>query len=166
MIHNKLVRNKIPEIIAESGRKCKTKVLSDKEYVFELERKLSEEVHEYKLDKNPDELCDIADALGIGVCWDFGHAHIAGLRQGEAIEYIGKRLKVLHVNDNFGEDDIHLPPFCGNIDWKDAMHGLALAEFEGVFNFETGAGRMPASMREMSMRTPGLRKPEAYGHGR
>ena len=41
MIHNKLVRDKIPEIIAESGRKCKTKVLSEKDYIFELERKLS-----------------------------------------------------------------------------------------------------------------------------
>jgi predicted house-cleaning noncanonical NTP pyrophosphatase (MazG superfamily) len=63
MIHNKLVRDKIPEIIKESGRKCKTKVLSDKDYVFELERKLSEEVHEYKLDKNPDELCDVIEVV-------------------------------------------------------------------------------------------------------
>ena len=74
MIHNKLVRDKIPEIIAESGRKCKTKVLSEKDFIFELERKLSEEVHEYKLDKNPDELCDVlevvyalADARGMSV---------------------------------------------------------------------------------------------------
>ena len=63
MIHNKLVRDKIPEIIAESGRKCKTKTLSEKDYIFELERKLSEEVHEYKLDKNPDELCDVLEVL-------------------------------------------------------------------------------------------------------
>lgn len=63
MIHNKLVRDKIPEIISESGKKCKTKILSDKDFVFELERKLSEEVHEYKLDKNPDELCDVLEVV-------------------------------------------------------------------------------------------------------
>ncbi len=63
MLHNKLVRNKIPDIIAESGRQCKTKILSKKDYVFELERKLSEEVHEYKLDKNPDELCDVLEVV-------------------------------------------------------------------------------------------------------
>lgn len=63
MLHNKLVRDKIPEIIKESGRKCKTKVLSEKDYVFELERKLSEEVHEYKLDKNLDELCDVIEVV-------------------------------------------------------------------------------------------------------
>ena len=63
MIHNKLVRDRIPEIILESGRKCKTKILSEKDYIFELERKLSEEVHEYKLDKNPDELCDVLEVV-------------------------------------------------------------------------------------------------------
>ena len=63
MLHNKLVRDKIPDIIKESGRKCKTKILSEKDYVFELERKLSEEVHEYKLDKNPDELCDVLEVV-------------------------------------------------------------------------------------------------------
>lgn len=63
MLHNKLVRDKIPDIIKESGRKCKVKVLSEKDYVFELERKLSEEVHEYKLDKNPDELCDVLEVV-------------------------------------------------------------------------------------------------------
>ena len=63
MIHNKLVRDKIPEIITKEGRKYKIKLLSDKDYVFELERKLSEEVHEYKLGKNLDELCDILEVV-------------------------------------------------------------------------------------------------------
>ena len=63
MLHNKLVRDKIPAIIIEDGRKCKTKVLSEKDYIFELERKLSEEVREYKLDKNLDELCDVLEVV-------------------------------------------------------------------------------------------------------
>ena len=96
----------------------------------------------------PDELCEVADALGIGVCWDFGHANVSGVRQSEGLAYIGKRLKVIHVNDNVGVDDDHVLPFMGNIDWRDAMHGLALAEFEGVFNFELSAGKAPAAMRK------------------
>lgn len=63
MLHNKLVRDKIPAIIIEDGRKCKTKILLEKDYIFELERKLSEEVHEYKLDKNPEELCDVMEVV-------------------------------------------------------------------------------------------------------
>lgn len=104
-------------------------------------------VHRYC--QTPDELCDIADALGIGICWDFGHANISGVRQSEGLAYVGKRLKVLHVNDNFAGDDIHILPFTGNVDWRDAMHGLALAEFDGLFNFELSVARVPANMREI-----------------
>ena len=95
-----------------------------------------------------EELCDIADALEIGVCWDFGHANIAGLKQSSALRYIGKRLKVLHVNDNSGYDDEHSPPFAGKVDWADAMHGLALAGFDGLFNFELAMYRVPDGARE------------------
>ncbi len=98
--------------------------------------------------QEPDELCEIADALGFGVCWDFGHANISINKQSEALSYIGKRLKVLHVNDNNGVDDIHIPPFTGNTDWKDAMHGLALAEFDGLFNYELKTALIPRALHE------------------
>lgn len=95
----------------------------------------------------PDELCDVADELGVGVCWDFGHANVSGVRQSEGLAYIGKRLKVVHVNDNSGFEDEHIFPFSGSVDWKDAMHGLALAEFEGLFNYELATAKHPISMR-------------------
>ncbi|MBE6554485.1 MAG: sugar phosphate isomerase/epimerase [Ruminococcaceae bacterium] len=97
--------------------------------------------------QDPDELCDIADALGIGVCWDFGHANISGIKQSEGLAYVGKRLKVLHVNDNGGIDDEHIPPFTGNVDWRDAMHGLAEVGFDGLLNYELATNRLPASLR-------------------
>ena len=103
-------------------------------------------VHRYC--QTPDELCEVADALGIGVCWDFGHAHINGIKQSEGLQYVGKRLKMLHVNDNFATEDEHLLPFLGNIDWKDAMHGLALVGFDGLFNYEVAASRVPDAVKE------------------
>ena len=103
-------------------------------------------VHRYCGD--PEELCEIADALGIGVCWDFGHAHINGLKQSEALAYVGSRLKVLHVNDNFAGDDIHLPPFVGKVDWQDAMQGLSEVGFKGLLNYEISTAGKPAGVRE------------------
>ena len=97
---------------------------------------------------DPEDLCTLADALGIGVCWDTGHAHITGLKQSDAIRYVGDRLKMLHINDNFAGDDIHLAPFMGTLDWKDAMAGLAAIDYNGVLNFEVGAGRQPAGPRK------------------
>ena len=101
----------------------------------------------HRYGQDADELVEIADALGIGICWDFGHANLAGFKQSEALAYVGKRLKVLHVNDNNGADDDHIAPFMGNVDWVDAMHGLALAEFDGCFNYEVGPRQIPAELR-------------------
>lgn len=94
-----------------------------------------------------EELCDLADTLGIGVCWDFGHAHLSGLKQSKALEYVGSRLKAVHVNDNGGIEDDHVLPFSGQVNWKDAMHGLALTGFDGPLNFEL-AVRAPANLRK------------------
>lgn len=95
-----------------------------------------------------EELCDLADTLGIGVCWDFGHANLSGLKQDKALAYVGKRLKAVHVNDNGGIEDDHVLPFSGNVDWRAAMRGLAQTGFEGPFNFELAAGRVPANLRK------------------
>lgn len=98
--------------------------------------------------QEPEELCEIADACGINVCWDFGHANIGSLKQSEAIAYVGKRLKVLHVNDNNKIDDDHVPPFSGKVDWLDAMKGLSDVGFDGLFNFEINTAKIPDSLRE------------------
>jgi len=64
------------------------------------------------------------------------------------LAYIGSRLKLLHVNDNTAYGDDHLPPFCGTIDWKDAMKGLKGIGFDGLFNYEIRTHNMPVSVRE------------------
>ncbi len=62
-VYNKLVRDKIPEIIVASGRKPVTHIMSDGEYVAALEEKLNEEVAEYQDDKNLEEMADILEVL-------------------------------------------------------------------------------------------------------
>lgn len=97
---------------------------------------------------NAEELCRVADALGIGVCWDFGHGHISGLKQSNALKHIGKRLKVVHINDNFADEDLHIPPFVGTNDWRDSMEGLSAIGFEGLLNYEVKSTRIPTEARE------------------
>jgi len=106
----------------------------------------NEPVHRYC--GEPEELCRVADELGIGICWDFGHANINGLKQSDALKYVGKRLKMLHVNDNHAYHDTHVPPFIGKIDWQDAMQGLSAVGYQGLFNYELAAIRVPGAAKE------------------
>lgn len=62
-IYNKLVRDKIPELIESDGKKCVTHILSEKEYITALETKLDEEVAEYHADKNLEEMADVLEVL-------------------------------------------------------------------------------------------------------
>ncbi len=61
--YNKLVRDKIPEIITGKGEKPITKTLNDKEYLDELNKKLQEEVEEYLDDNNVEELADVVEVI-------------------------------------------------------------------------------------------------------
>ena len=61
--YNKVIRDKIPEIIAESGKKYDLKQLDDESFLAELEEKLIEEVNEYAESKDVEELADLLEVI-------------------------------------------------------------------------------------------------------
>ena len=61
--YNKLVRDKIPEIIRVDGKECEVKIAKGKEKYEFLEKKLMEEVNEFLEDKNLEELADVMEVL-------------------------------------------------------------------------------------------------------
>lgn len=65
-IHNKLVRDNIPDIIKEDQRMPITKILNEEDYKQELEKKLLEEYHEVLNSNTPNERAEeLADMLEI-----------------------------------------------------------------------------------------------------
>ena len=65
-IYNKLVRDKIPEIIENNGERPIFRILSDKEYKIELEKKLLEEYNEVlKAGDAIERIEELADMLEI-----------------------------------------------------------------------------------------------------
>ncbi|MDT3416774.1 MULTISPECIES: nucleoside triphosphate pyrophosphohydrolase [Brevibacillus] len=65
-IYNKLIRDRIPEIIAATGKRYTTSVLSDEEYLVKLREKCQEELDEYNSAKSDREsLEELADVLEV-----------------------------------------------------------------------------------------------------
>lgn len=61
--YNKLVRDRIPEIIENTGKKCKIEILSDEDYLKMIDVKLDEELAEYHKDQNIEELADLLEVI-------------------------------------------------------------------------------------------------------
>ncbi len=71
-------------------------------------------------------------------CWDTGHANIDG-DQYPHILALGKHLKTVHINDNFGDADHHLLPYMGTLNVDEVMHALIDVGFDGCFTLEEAA---------------------------
>ena len=61
--YNKVIRDKIPEIIAKSGKKYNLKQIDDASFLVEIEKKLIEEVNEYIQSKDVEELADLLEVI-------------------------------------------------------------------------------------------------------
>lgn len=65
-IYNKLVRDRIPEVITRNGKKFSTRILDSEEYIEELKKKSFEELEEYVKAQNDEEAIEeLADILEI-----------------------------------------------------------------------------------------------------
>lgn len=88
-----------------------------------------------------EDLMDLLDLLKdderFGICWDTGHANLNQSDQSSAIREMGKRLRTLHVNDNYGRgSDDHTLPFLGTISWGPIMKALRESGYQGDFTYE------------------------------
>lgn len=75
----------------------------------------------------------------VGTCLDTGHAHLAR-EMGLVIQKLSGHLKLVHINDNHGDWDAHLPPGEGTIDWPWVIQELRRNDFHGVLVLELHGG--------------------------
>ena len=62
--YNKLVRDRIPEIIEKSGAICNTRILNKGEYIAEINQKMHEELAEYETAETTEDIVEeLADLL-------------------------------------------------------------------------------------------------------
>lgn len=86
-VYDKLVRDRIPEIIEASGNKCDIEVVSDEVALEYLYKKLNEEVGELLEDKNLDEIADCLEVLfAIGAKYGYSEDEVLGRRNEKKLE--------------------------------------------------------------------------------
>lgn len=95
-LYNKLVRDKIPEIIKASGAKAELEILTEKEYIQKLKEKLYEELEEVEeatANEIGEEIADVFEVL-------YAYAEVYGI-DNKKLEDI--RLKKLEKRGGFKE---------------------------------------------------------------
>ena len=88
---------------------------------------------------------------GIKVCLDIGHANLKN-EVTSGLKVLKDRLAQLHISDNNGVEDQHLPPGEGRIDWDLFRTVLKEIEFNGPLIYEGYGGLMGIEKFKSEMR--------------
>ena len=91
------------------------------------------------------------DSTHVGICLDFGHAHLMG-DVADAVETAAEHLITTHVHDNQGRADDHLVPYQGTIDWPAALVTMQKIGYDGTYLMELANTGTPASVLEEARR--------------
>jgi sugar phosphate isomerase/epimerase len=91
------------------------------------------------------------DGTTVGLCMDFGHAHLVG-GLGDAIETAAEHLITTHVHDNRRRADDHLVPYEGSIDWASALMTMRKIGYDGTLMLEVANTSTPAGVLEEARR--------------
>jgi sugar phosphate isomerase/epimerase len=78
-------------------------------------------------------------APGIGLHLDVGHAHLRGSNLAGLLDAFGDRLAHLHVHDNTGYRDEHLPLGAGKVDWPAAAAAIRATGYDETVTLEVFA---------------------------
>lgn len=116
--------------------------------------------------RTPEDMNDFVDFMAhplLKCCWDTGHAVMEGLSdQTEEFRKLKKNLRAVHIHDNNGLSDQHLPLYCGKLDTDALIKVLIEIGFTGYFTYEVDgflnrsnsqgpAGRLPLEIRKEAL---------------
>ena len=94
--YNKLIRDKIPEILDRKGIKYKIHISGRKEYYKKLKEKLLEEINEFSKSESIEEFADILEVLdAIRIYIRFDKRELEVIRRNKAKERGGFKKRII-----------------------------------------------------------------------
>ncbi len=81
------------------------------------------------------EVFQAVDSPALRFCFDTGHGHMTG-NSAELLGELAPRLNHVHLADNLGEDDNHLPYREGTVNWQDVFDRLEEMDYDGPLCIE------------------------------
>lgn len=104
--HNKLVRDRIPELIEQAGKQAVTRVLDEGEYAQALLRKLQEEAAEYERSGGIEELADVLEVVyALAAAQGVSPQQLERLRQDKRAERGGFERRLWLVETLGGDEE-------------------------------------------------------------
>lgn len=117
----------------------------------------------------PDRILDVVKEIDdeqFKICLDTGHvASFKELSVGDVVRKLGKYIKTFHIHDTMYDNDIHMMPYFGVIDWEDFIASLKEIDYTGVFSLETLPSRKLSTpiFEQMSVSLANLAKEMTKG---
>jgi sugar phosphate isomerase/epimerase len=95
-----------------------------------------------------EEILAAVDRPALGIALDVGHAHLRGGDPAAAARRVAPHLRHVHLHDNHGARDEHLPPGQGTIDLPALLAAIRGTGCTGAWIVELRASRDPAALAE------------------
>ena len=76
----------------------------------------------------------------LGFCYDCGHGNLVGQNGLDVLENnddMTSRIVSIHLHDNDGDGDLHMPLFAGSLDWERLARVLKASSYDSCVSMET-----------------------------
>ena len=93
----------------------------------------------------------------VGICHDIGHTRLRKLDVAEEARIASERLYALHIQDGFSDEDDHLPPGHGTIDFDSFRQALEDIGFDGAWTMEVLATNHPGTVEDVAIELAEIR---------
>ncbi|MBE7091596.1 MAG: sugar phosphate isomerase/epimerase [Clostridiales bacterium] len=114
---------------------------AEKYNIFIMVENISEKIRNRPFDvQTADDILWLKELVNyhplLKACWDTGHANTLNLDQYSNIKKLEGMLMGIHLQDNNGDNDDHMIPLLGTVNFDEVIKGLKDINYSGPFNFE------------------------------